>query len=168
MKRNDSIYNESYKKSTLKDYIVDFIDTVKAAELPYALAKLRNKRIFFSIFIILVSVALAILIKKPSALCGVAISLYFVFYALKTTYDYEMGRISEHVLFCINSNNSAKDKVVGKVLGGTKAVFMDKDGDTHTLFYPCNSKKDFFLENAEYIVYIHDNNPKTIIAYENK
>ncbi|MBQ7673705.1 MAG: hypothetical protein IJT36_04150 [Alphaproteobacteria bacterium] len=157
-----TFHNDSPDKKTIRDMIDDTIDVIKNTKLPPALVQLRNKRIIFSVIVIMTSIAISIIIKNLNALFGIVIALYFIYHAIKTTYDYAKGKISEEHMFCVNVGNGLKDRISS----GVTVVLMDKDGKTHTLFYPVSSKKPVFLKNAEYIIYIHENNPTTIIAFD--
>lgn len=128
-----------------------------AVDLPAALKNLKAKRILAACIAIIASTAASIGFKTPSFLIGFIIAAYLIFIALKINYDMYKGYIIEKEGICVTST-ARRSKTV-------EIVFMDDTEKTFSLLYP--SKNNPFVEAIKYKIYVSQNNPKLIIAYEN-
>lgn len=139
-------------KSKLKDYWSCYIHT----ELPPALNKISFNRILISIVVVFACVLASIFTKNAGFLLGMIISLFLFWKTLALSYDYEHKVIKEYVYTCmaIKINRYTKQ---------TELLFQDYEGNTHKYIY--SNKRSSFFENIKYRLYISDNNPKVIIAY---
>ena len=110
---------------------------MKEIDLPPALTRLKTMRLMIGISIITISVIAAI----------------------KTDYDYVNDTIKEYELVCISTSKRRYGTNV--VLD---IVFCDDNGATYKFNY--GNKKGVFYENLRYKLYINQNNPEYIVAYQ--
>ena len=132
---------------------------MKEIDLPPALTRLKTMRLMIGISIITISVIAAILLKSVSILIGLIVGLYMLIAAIKTDYDYVNDTIKEYELVCISTSKRRYGTNV--VLD---IVFCDDNGATYKFNY--GNKKGVFYENLRYKLYINQNNPEYIFAYQ--
>lgn len=132
---------------------------MKEVDLPPALTRLKTMRLMIGISIITISVIAAILLKSVGILIGLIVGLYMLIAAIKTDYDYVNDTIKEYELVCISTSKRRYGTNV--VLD---IVFCDDNGATYKFNY--GNKKGVFYENLRYKLYINQNNPEYIVAYQ--
>ena len=138
-----------------KDKVKEIYKMVISAQLPNGLQRLKINRITAAVVILCVCILASIALKTPSFMIGCIISIYLLFIAFGLQYDYINGIITEQVLTCLSTKISKQ---------GSDIVFKDENDKTYVYSYP--SKKNTFFENVTYKIYIHKQNKKVIIAYD--
>lgn len=122
--------------------------------LPQPLAILRLKQTTTAIVIAVIAVVMAIVLRKIEALLLLVPALYFLWMAWFVEYDWDKGKIEQHVVACTQ---------VQVLVNSTRLVCRD---DLTVYSYIVPGKKTDFVEGYSYIIWSHVDNPRAVMAYQ--
>lgn len=122
--------------------------------LPQPLAVLRLKQGATAIVIAVIAVVMAIVLRKIEALLLLVPALYFLWMAWLVEYDWDKGKIEQHVVACTQAQ---------VLVNSTRLVCRD---ELTVYSYIVPGKKTDFVEGYSYIIWSHVDNPRAVMAYQ--